>query len=133
MKFEAKTPPRLFTVGAGPSAAVHADCGTITLEPGEQVTFSAPGGKEYDVARTEWGFYATPSINARLNGFALRTALVRNRQGRLYVLLVERDRMDAFVRFCRDDPHDVLAWLDDDGTVARIDAALAAPPPAADP
>jgi hypothetical protein len=47
-------------------------------------------GAEYDVAAKDWGFYATPSLNGRLQQFGLRGVLIRNRgTGRYFVLLVE--------------------------------------------
>ena len=89
MRFHPIDPPRVFTVGFGEEIEMH-DCGRIELEPDEQVTFTTPDGGEYDVARKSWGFYATPSLNARLPSFGLRPALIENTQGRFFVVLVER-------------------------------------------
>ena len=62
MKMERREPPRRFDAGG----AELADCGAIELDVDEQVTFTPPGGAEYDVARRAGGFYATPSTNGRL-------------------------------------------------------------------
>ena len=64
MKFTPQQPPRAFQVG--PTGQITLlDYGKIRLEPNEPVTFMLPEGGEYDVARKEWGFYATPSLNGR--------------------------------------------------------------------
>lgn len=97
------------------------DCGTVALEPGEQVTFVLPSGAEYDVARTRWGFYATPSLNARLAGQGLRGTLVRNAQGKYYVMLVERGSEDAFAEDLRSQGSRLVSWLDDEASLAALD------------
>ena len=63
MKISSKTPPRTFTV-KGVDISHVAD---IDLAPDELITLKTESGAEYDVARKEWGFYATPSINGRLS------------------------------------------------------------------
>lgn len=112
MKFDPKTPPRRFTVGNAVKFEMK-DCGTLALGPDEQVTFVTPGGAEYDVARKDWGFYATPSLNGRLESFGLRGVLIRNTiTGRYFVLLVERGREDAFNAYMAQESLEVVAWLD---------------------
>jgi len=96
------------------------DCGTVALEPDEQVTFSTPDGAEYDVARKDWGFYATPSLNGRLEQFGLRGVLIRNRgTGRYFVLLVACGKEPAFEAYCEQESLAVVAWLD---STAALDA-----------
>src|SRR6185369_6166938 len=99
MQFDAREPPRLFVVGnAGPIEMK--DCGTLRLTADEQVTLITESGAEFDVARKDWGFYATPSLNGRLEGFGLRGVLIRNTlTGRYFELLVERGREDAFAAY----------------------------------
>jgi hypothetical protein len=122
MKFSEKAPPRRFTVGN----AVHfdmQDCGTLALAPDEQVTFVTEGGAEYDVARKDWGFYATPSLNGRLESFGLRGVLIRNVvTGRYFVLLVERGRETEFDAYVAQESLEVIAWLD---STAALDALRA--------
>ncbi len=122
MRLDPTTPPRTFIVGLDRSITIR-DCGRLRLEPDEQVTLTTPAGAEYDVARKAWGFYATPSTNGRLRHFGLRTALVLNRESRLYVMLVEADSEAAFARYCAEEELEVLAWLDDDDSVARLATA----------
>ena len=70
MKFNPTTPPRKFSVGHKGDIEL-VECGRINLAPDELVTFIDETGGEYDIARKDWGYYATPSINFRLrkNGF----------------------------------------------------------------
>jgi hypothetical protein len=119
VKFSPKNPPRRFTVGNAVKFDMK-DCGTLALEPDEQVTFTTEGGAEYDVARKDWGFYATPSLNGRLEQFGLRGVLIKNRgTARYFVLLVERGREKAFDAYCEQENLAVIAWLD---SAAALDA-----------
>src|SRR5687768_4661660 len=120
MKIELKKPPRYFQV----RDTTLADCGTIQLDTGEQVTFVTEGGAEYDVARKEWGFYATPSLNGRLADHGWDSALVRNREGRYFVMLVERGQRDAFDRYIRDDFSTVVCWLHDADELEKLARAF---------
>lgn len=112
MRFEPKDPPRTFRVGRDRAIEI-ADCGRVYLSADEQVTFETPSGREYDVAAKSWGFYATPSVNGRLKDQGFKAALVRNEQGRLFVMLVEGDRMADFEAYCRDESQTVVEWLDE--------------------
>ena len=93
MKFDENRPPRRFSVGDEAHIEMK-DCGTLSLEPDEQVTLVTNDMAQYDVARKDWGFYATPSLNGRLSSFGLRAVLIRNRTtGRYFVLLVEKGKV----------------------------------------
>ncbi len=117
MKFEAKTPPRTFAVAG---VEMH-DCGSVRLASNEQVTFVADGGAEYDVARKDWGFYATPSLNGRLERFGLRPALVKNSDGKFYVLLVEAGKQPAFDEYLAAQRSSLVCWLDDEASLDAIE------------
>lgn len=119
MEIERKDPPREFQVGAEPKITIR-DCGRIQLKADEQVTFTTQANAEYDVARKSWGFYATPSTNGRLANFNLRTALVINAVGKLYVMLVESGCEDDFASYLQKDNQRVLMWLDEDAMVNRL-------------
>lgn len=120
MKIAIKDPPREYVVGKAKPIRIR-DCGNIALDPDEQVTFTTPAGAEYDVARKSWGFYATPSTNGRLQQFRLRAALVKNAAGRFYVMLVEGGHELEFETYLRDEANHVVAWLDDEQTLSRIE------------
>jgi hypothetical protein len=122
VKFVAKNPPRRFEVGNSVRFAMN-DCGLLQLEPDEQVTLTTAAGGEYDVARKEWGFYATPSLNGRLPQFKLRAVLIRNTlTGRYFVLLVEQGRESAFEAYMRQESLEVIVWLD---STERLDSLAA--------
>lgn len=89
------------------------DSADIYLDENEQVTFVTDGGQRYDVVRKRWGFYATPSINRRLKKEGFRTALVKNAQGRVYLMVVEVGKQDLFERYCEKEDQSVVEWLDD--------------------
>lgn len=120
MKVVEKVPPRTYRVGRAKPIDIR-DCGTVELEADEQLTFTTPSGGEYDVARKSWGFYATPSTNGRLVTFGFRSALVKNDEGRFYVMLVEKGHEAAFAQYLTDESNHVVAWLDDDGALAKIE------------
>lgn len=123
VKFEPKQPPREFEVGFDRKGIIK-DCGTMHLAPDEQITFVTEDGKEYDVTRKEWGFYATPSLNARLAGFDLRGVLVKNRIGRYFVFLVQRGKEDAFQRYVEGEPLSIVTWLDTSEALDALEARL---------
>lgn len=103
-------PPRTFPVGV--REVIHLkDCARISLEPDEQVTFVTKSGAEYDVVRKSWGYYATPSLNARLPSYGLKPALVRSGD-RLYLLLVEAAKEAEFLVYLQKQGMDVVSWLD---------------------
>lgn len=112
MKFNSKNPPRKFRVGHSKQFEIL-DCGSIELGPDEQVTFVTPSGKEYDVARKDWGFYATPSANGRLKDQGFKTALVKNPQGRVYIMLVEKEKLKEFHAYLDAEKNVVEKWLDE--------------------
>lgn len=110
MKVARNDPPRRYT--AGRTDVEIADCGRVALDPDEQLTFTTPAGGELDVTRKAWGFYATPSLNARLPRFGLRGALVANAQGNRFVVLVESGREDGWESYREAERLEVVEWLD---------------------
>lgn len=124
MKFDELDPPRVFTVGNSVQFDMH-DCGRVALEPDEQVTFTTEGGGEMDVARKDWGFYATPSLNGRLPNFGLRAVLVRNTlTGRYFVLVVERSKEAAFDAYLVQEFCEVVHWLDTNEALEALRAKI---------
>jgi hypothetical protein len=123
MKFEPKNPPREFEVGYDVKGIIR-DCGSIRLDPDEQVTFLTEQGGEYDLTRKSWGFYATPSMNGRLANFNLRAVLVKNRVDRFFVMLVERGKEDAFDRYVKAEPLKIVAWLDSLDALKALEASM---------
>jgi hypothetical protein len=122
VKFTPIDPPRRFQVSGRGVSLWLSDCARVALEPDEQVTFTTAGGGEYDVARKDWGFYATPSTNGRLKTFGLRAALVLSGFNKLFVVLVEAGKEQAFLDYVTADKQRLLCWLDDDAAVAQLAA-----------
>jgi hypothetical protein len=111
MDVRAKKPPRRFEVGHEGNRITLSHCADIMLMPDEQVTFVTASGTQYDVVRKSWGYYATPSLNARLPSHGLRPALVSS-GSRRYLLLVEADKLDALHAYLLSQGMKLVAWLD---------------------
>lgn len=127
MKFEQKDPPRRFIVGNSVQIELK-DCGNMHLEPDEQITFVTPEGRELDVARKDWGFYATPSLNGRLQDFGLRTCLIRNRgTGRYFILLAEEGANVSFQAYLDQENLEIIAWMDSTEALDTMAAKLHEP------
>lgn len=128
MKFDEKDPPRQFEVGNSVKFMMN-DCGSVHLYADEQVTFHTESGAEFDVARKDWGFYATPSLNGRFPQFNLRAVLIRNRgTGRYFVLVVELGHEDSFWRYMEIENLEIVAWLDSTEACDRVRNAMSRMP-----
>ena len=112
MKISYKKPPRSFVVGKDDKIKIN-DCGSILLEHNEQVTLLTKCNKEYDIVRKDWGFYATPSINKRLHKQGFKCALVKNKEGSLYIMLVEENKLKKFKSYILNEENHILTWLDE--------------------
>ena len=112
MLFNELNPPRLFEVGNTVKFNIK-DCGSVSLEEDEQITFLTKSGGEYDVAKKKWGFYATPSLNGRLVDFNLRAVIIVNIiTRRFFILLVEEGQEKEFEDYCIQEKLEVVLWLD---------------------
>lgn len=125
MNIKLQNPPRNFKVGKPENKIVMKDCGKIVLEPDEQITFKTESGAEYDLARKDWGFYCTPSLNARLPSFGLRGVLIKNREtARFFVLLVEKGKESIFDEYCNLENLAVISWLDCEESLKKLEKKL---------
>lgn len=112
MKIEENKTPRIFSVGKDNSIKIS-DCGKIRLRPDELISFVTESGKRYDVTAKSWGFYATPSVNGRLKSEGFKTALVKNSEGRFYIMLVEKEKTGDFERYVKGEGQKIEKWLDE--------------------
>ena len=119
MHLEPVDPPRTFRVGLG-SDVTLAHVADLELDENELVTFRTPSGANFDVTRKLFGFYATGSLNDRVPRSGLRPALVRNAESQYFVMLVEPALEEVFAAYCLREDQTVLAWLDDQDTLAAI-------------
>ena len=107
-----KKEPRKYKVGIKKNIEIK-DVGKIKLENNEQITFIGELGNRYDICRKEWGYYATPSVNSRLVNEQIKTGLVRNKAGQVYVMLVEYDKKEKFLQYCEEEEQELITWLDE--------------------
>ncbi len=110
MKINLKKKPRIFQVKVGKKKISLKDTCKIKLKNNEQVTFKHLKS-EYDVAKKDWGYYATPSINGRLKKFNFRTFLIKNSQNKNYIFLVHKNKMKIFKKYCKNDNQIILVEL----------------------
>lgn len=114
MKVNINEKPRIFKPLEGLELK---DMGSINLELEEQVTFNIDKNKSCDVVRKEWGFYLSGnSLNATLKEKGLKTALTisyASNPPRLYINLVEEDKMDIYKKYLSDFNAKVICWLDE--------------------
>lgn len=122
MKIHRNDPPREYQCGNGPIVTMK-DCAHIELAADEQITLKTEDAGEYDVARKSWGFYATPSINGRLERFQLSTALVKNRNDQYFVMLVEVGHEDKFEKYVDEEGLIVCGWFTNE-TLPIVESSL---------
>jgi hypothetical protein len=110
MKLFIKDQPRIFHV----SDVSMKDYGKVFLESNEMIALITNDGKECDIAAKEWGFYLTPSINVRLREQGFKVALVKNKEGKLFINAVEKDKMELFETYLVDNQtSSIICWLDE--------------------
>lgn len=73
------------------------------------------GGGECDVTATEWGLYVAPSLNGCLAAQGYRTALIENRDGKLFLNAVHNFRFDLFKKYLQEPENRVVRWIDELG------------------
>ncbi|MBK9292976.1 MAG: hypothetical protein IPM57_00770 [Oligoflexia bacterium] len=123
MDIKTINPPRIFEVGFEHKIKMS-DCAKIKLNTNEQVTFLTDTNGEYDVAKKDWGFYATPSLNGRLAQFKLRPALVKNGENRFFILLVEQGKENLFYSYIEVENMQIVSWLDTTESLLKLEESL---------
>ena len=109
MKLQLNKIPRTFTVGR----LKISDFGHIHLEPDEMIVFERKNGRCFDFVAKDWGYYATPSINGRLRDQGFKTAIVKNPNGKIFVLVVDQDKITDFLQYCDLEGCKIVNWLDE--------------------
>ncbi len=114
MKIKSNNPPRVFNAGKNKAKEIYiSDMGDIHLDPNEQVTFVTDNGNRHDFCRKNWGFYATPSMNSRLKNENFITAMVINKEGSNYIMVVEKSKIKEFQLYLKDENLTVVSWFTD--------------------
>lgn len=112
--------PREYEVGIK-SKTIIKDVGKINLDSDEQITFVDSSDNEYDLAKKNWGYYATPSINKRLKKFNYKTALVKNNETDLfYIMIVYDKKINEFNKYISADSMEIVCWLDENKSISKI-------------
>lgn len=111
---------RQFEVGINKKKIKINHMADIFLNENEMVTFIGTNKMTYDVTKKSWGYYATPSINGRLKVNNFKTALVSNSKKKLYIMLVEKKKINKFKKYCKDENQKVIIWLDDNSKVKKM-------------
>lgn len=110
MELNLKKTPREFEV----KGVRIKDFGKIFLDKNEMVSFKTKSGKEYDFVAKEWGFYATPSVNSRLKKEGFKTALIVNESNQLYVMSVEKEKIEKFHKYLKyNQDNKLICWIDE--------------------
>lgn len=94
------------------------DMGNIELEDDEQITFIMPSGKKNDITKKDWGLYLGNSLNYNLKQQGFKTALVSSSCSggkRLYINLVEIEKLTIFYDYLKQHGATVIKWLDEMG------------------
>lgn len=107
MKMKILKKPRLFSV----NDIEIKDCGKIKLDKNELISFVTKSGREYDFTAKEWGFYVTPSINGRLKKEGFKIAIVKNKTKKIYIMAVEKDKINLFKKYCKIEQEKILQWI----------------------
>ena len=92
------------------------DCGSILFKNNEQITITNDDGKSNDIICKDWGFYLGNSINNNLKKQGFKLSLVvsyASEPPRTYLNLVDQNKMDLFVKYCKKYNAKVICWLDD--------------------
>lgn len=112
MEIDLKEQPRIFKIGTQKDIEIQ-DWGNIILEKDEMISFKSENGKNYDVVSKDWGYYATPSMNGRLLNEGFKTALVKNKHGKFYIMIVDNKKIQSFRDYCKKESQTVTEWLDE--------------------
>ena len=114
MKFNIKKKPRIFSVGFDKSFNVK-DYGKVNVDHTDKefelLTFSNKK-KDYDFGITNWGYYATPSINKRLRNNGFQTFLVKNIYNNIFIMVVDDNKLTKFKKYIEFENQKILSRLD---------------------
>ncbi len=109
MRLKKNKKPRKFLVGLKKDIAIK-DFGKVYLKPNEQLTF-VHKKSQFDIAKKNWGYYATPSINKRLKKYNFRTFITKNSFGHIYIKIVHKEKMKEFKKYLKRDKNRIVKEL----------------------
>lgn len=110
MKAKFRKKARIFNVSG---ANIH-DFGQIHLDENEMISLLSDAGKVIDITAKVWGYYLGTSLNVRLAEEGYKTALVINKKNKLFVMVVDIDKIEKFKTYLKDNQDNrILCWLDE--------------------
>tara|TARA_A100001011_G_C13824742_1_gene640416 strand:+ start:251 stop:601 length:351 start_codon:yes stop_codon:yes gene_type:complete len=112
VKFNIHEKPRIFRVGEKNNIKIK-EVGFVYLKNNEQITIINENKKNYDFVKKSWGYYATPSINGRLKKEGFKTALVKNKYSKYYIMVIDRKKLNNFKKYCKEEDQKIIEWLDE--------------------
>ena len=95
MKFQKKK--RSFIVNNKTNLKIK-NVGKISLLNKEHLTIEV-NKKKNEVCAFDWGMYATSSINKRLKKEKLKTFIVKNKEKKFFIMLVDTRKMRIFNKY----------------------------------
>ena len=104
--------PRIFKVGENKKIIIK-EVGYVYLKNNEQITLINENKKNYDIVKKSWGYYATSSVNDRLKKEGFKTAIVKNKSNKYYIMIVDPNHMDSFNSYLIEEKQIVIEWLDE--------------------
>lgn len=113
MKINLYNKPRFFHIKDGD--VTICDLGKINLDTDELISFQTASGHECDFVAKNWGFYPTSSVNSRLKNEGFKTALVRDKNDKLQINVVELDKVDSYKKYLKSHVKSkrIICWLDE--------------------
>ena len=84
--------------------------GNLRLKNNEQITILFKNS-EYDFIKKNWGFYATSSINKRLKDQGFVSCLVKNKNKKIYLMVIHKTKINEFKKYCKLNQQKVTKWL----------------------
>tara|TARA_Y100000741_G_C18224469_1_gene547233 strand:- start:867 stop:1211 length:345 start_codon:yes stop_codon:yes gene_type:complete len=112
VKIKISKTPREFKVGEKNKIKIK-EIGFLYLKNNEQITIVNENKKKYDFVKKNWGYYATPSVNGRLKHEGFKTALVKNKFQKYYIMVVDKKKIKKFKDYCKTENQKVIEWLDE--------------------
>jgi len=104
--------PRILKVGENKKIKIK-EVGYVYLKNNEQITLINENKKNYDIVKKSWGYYATSSVNDRLKKEGFKTAIVKNKSNKYYIMIVDIKKIKNFNNYCKKENQKVIEWIDE--------------------
>ena len=109
MKFYKRKKKRKFIASKNSKLELN-DIGKIELKIKEHLTIQV-NKKKNEICAMDWGLYATSSINSRLKKEGFRTAIVKNQKNKIFIMIVDKNKIKSFFNYCKIESLKIIKWL----------------------